>query len=143
MAVKQYLNAFQNNSATIRDVTAADITNAAHKAVTFNNDGELILPATNGAPAVGFILSDAPGYESGSDIVTPAGSEVDVLIKDIGLGIAAGASVKGAAVTVTTTGAVQTAVAGNFILGFAMTAASAAGALVQVQLTKSGYVPAS
>ena len=40
-------------------------------------------------------------------------------------------------------GAVQTAAAGNFILGVAMTAASAAGELVQVQLTKSGYVPAS
>ncbi len=30
MADKQYLNAFMNNSATIRDVLASDITDAPH-----------------------------------------------------------------------------------------------------------------
>ncbi len=142
MAAKQYLNAFQNNSATIRDVTAADITDAAHKAVVYNNNGKLALPASNGAPAIGLILSDAPGNESGDNIITPAGTEIDVLIKDIGLALAAGAITKGAAVTVTASGAVQTAASGNFILGFAVTAASAAGELIQVQLTKSGYMSA-
>ena len=44
MADKQYLNAFMNNSATIRDVLAADVTDAPHKAVTYDAEGKLILP---------------------------------------------------------------------------------------------------
>lgn len=142
MAVKQFLNAFINNSSTIREKTAAAITNAAHKAVTYNSDGNLILPASNGVPALGFVLSDTPGNESGTDIITPAGTEIDVIIKDIGLAEAGAAIAKGAAVTVTSAGKVQTASTGNFIIGFALTAASAAGELVQVQITKSGYASA-
>lgn len=137
---KEYLNAFMNNSATIRDVLAADITGAPHKAVTYNANGKLALPASDGDAAVGFILSDAPTNDSG---VTAAGTEVDVLIKDIGLGEAGAAIAKGAFVTATKDGTVKTAEAGNFILGTAMTAATAAGNLVQVQLTKSGYFPAA
>lgn len=135
MATKEYLNAFVNNSATIREVAGAKIENAAHKAVAYKNDGTVILPASAGAVAVGFVLSDTTDLE--------AGDEVNILIKDIGLGEASAAIAKGAAVTVTTAGTLATAAAGNFILGYALTAASAAGELVQVQLTKSGYVPAA
>lgn len=140
MADKQYLNAFMNNSATIRDVLAADITDAPHKAVAYNSDGKLALPAANGDPAIGILLSDTAANDSG---VSPAGTEVDVLIKNIGLALAGAAIKKGEAVTATTTGAVKKADAGNFILGYAMTAATAAGELVQVQLTKSGYEKAA
>lgn len=137
---KEYLNAFINNSATIRGTLKADITAAPHKAVVFDSDGTLKLPATAGDPALGFILSDAAG---GDTEKTPAGAEVDVLIKDIGLGEASAAIAKGAAVSVTTAGKLATATSGDFILGYALTAASAAGDLIQVQITKSGYVPAS
>ena len=128
---KEYLNAFMNNSATIREVAGAEIKNAAHKAVAYNANGKVILPASAGAVAVGFILSDT--------LDLAEGDETNILIKDIGLGEASAAIAKGAAVTVTTAGTLATAASGNFILGFAMTAASAAGELVQVQLTKSGY----
>lgn len=140
MADKQYLNAFMNNSATIRDVLAADVTDAPHKAVAYDSEGKLILPAADGDPAIGILLSDTAANDSG---VSPAGTEVDVLIKNIGLALAGAAIKKGEAVTATTTGAVKKADAGNFILGFAMTAATAAGELVQVQLTKSGYEKAA
>lgn len=128
---KEYLNAFMNNSATIREVAGAEIKNAAHKAVSYNADGKVILPAAAGDPAVGFILSDTLDLADGD--------ETNILIKDIGLGEASAAIAKGAAVTVTTAGTLAKAESGNFILGFAMTAASAAGELIQVQLTKSGY----
>ena len=133
---KEYLNAFINNSATIRGTLKAAITGAPHKAVVFDSDGTVKLPASAGAPAVGLILSDAPG---GTDGTMAAGEEVDILIKDIGLGEASAAIAIGAAVSVTTAGKLATATSGDFILGFAMTAATAAGDLIQVQITKSGY----
>ena len=140
MADKQYLNAFMNNSATIRDVLAADVTDAPHKAATYDAEGKLTLPAADGDPAIGILLSDTAANDSG---VSKAGTEVDVLIKDIGLALAGGAIKKGEHLTATTTGAVQKAAAGNFILGIAMTATTAAGELVQIQMTKSGYEKAA
>ena len=75
MARKEYLNTFINNSATICDVLKADITDAPHKAVTYDTDGTLIVPAQAGDPAVGLILSDTSANYEG---VTKAGTEVDV-----------------------------------------------------------------
>ena len=137
---KQYLNAFMNNTATIRDVLAADVKDAPHKALAYNSDGKLALPAAAGDPVIGIVLSDAPADSGG---VTPAGTEVDVLIKSIGL-IEAGAAVaKGDLLTVTTDGTARKAAAGEYILGIAMTAATAAGELAQVYITHSGYAKAA
>lgn len=133
---KQYLNAFINNSTTIRGVLAADITGAPHKAVAFNSEGKLSLPAADGDPVVGTLLSDTPADDSGK---TAAGTEVDVLIKNIGLIEAGAAIAKGDLLTVSTEGTAKKAAAGNFILGIAMTKAEVAGELVQIQITKSGY----
>lgn len=139
MAGKQYLNAFINNSATIREIVAADIENAAHKAVVYDGNGNLILPAADGDPAVGVILSDAAAYDNGTSLITAAGTEVDVLICKIGLIEAGEAVKKGDLLTVSTKGQAKKAAAGNFILGIAVTEATAAGELVQIQITKSGY----
>lgn len=139
MAGKQYLNAFINNSATIRETVAADIANAAHKAVVYDSDGNLTLPEADGDPAVGVILSDAAAFDNGASFITAAGTEVDVLICKIGL-IEAGEAVgKGDFLTVNTKGQAKKAAAGNFIFGIAMTEAAAAGELVQIQITQSGY----
>lgn len=140
MSGKQYLNAFMNNSATIRDVLATNVTGAAHKAVAYNADGKLVFPAADGDPAIGLILSDVPANDSG---VTPAGTEVDVLIKDIGLMEAGAAVAKGDLLTVTKDGTARKAAAGEYIFGIAMTAAGAAGELAQVRITQSGYVKAA
>ncbi len=136
MAGKQYLNAFFNNSPTIRDVLAVDINDAPHKAVTYDSSGKLALPAADGDPAIGILLSDTAADDSG---VSKAGTEINVLIKNIGLALAGGAVKKGEHLTPTTTGAVRKAAAGNYILGTAMSEVAAAGELVQIQLTKSGY----
>lgn len=133
---KQYLNAFINNTATIRDVLAADVENAPHKAVAYNTDGKLALPAADGGPVVGVILSGAPANDSG---ITLAGAEVDVLIKHIGLAEAGAAVAKGDLLTATTDGTLRKAEAGEYILGIAMTAAAAAGELAQVYITHGGY----
>jgi len=114
MVDKQYLNAFINNSATVRDVLAADIPEAPHKAVAYDSNGKLALPAADGSPAIGILLSDT---EADDGSASKAGTEVDVLIKNIGLALAGGAIRKGGHPTATTTGAVQKAATGNYILG--------------------------
>lgn len=137
---KQYLNATINNSATIRGKATAAITNAAHKAVAFDTNGGLILPASAGAVAVGVVLSDPAATEDAIDnLITAEGTEIDVAIKDITFIEASAAIAKGAAVAVTTEGKAATAASGNFILGYAMTASAEAGELIQIQITKSGY----
>lgn len=136
MVDKQYLNAFINNSATIREQLAADITDVSHRAVAYDSNGKLVLPAADGDAAIGILLSDTNANDSG---IAKAGTAVDVLIKNIGLVLAAGAVKKGDHLTATATGAVQKAEAGNYILGIAMSDADAAGELVQIQLTKGGY----
>ena len=108
--------------------------------VLWAGEGQHPPPAADGDPAIGILLSDTAANDSG---VSKAGTEVDVLIKDIGLALAGGAIKKGEHLTATTTGAVQKAAAGNFILGIAMTATTAAGELVQIQMTKSGYEKAA
>lgn len=139
MAGKQYLNAFINNSSTIRGVVAADIADAAHKAVVYDSNGNLTLPAADGDPAVGVILSDAAAYDNGTSFVTKAGTEVDVLISRIGLIEAGEAVKKGDFLAACATGQAKKAAAGEFILGIAMTEATMAGELAQIQITKSGY----
>ena len=136
MANKQYLNAFINNSATIREQLATDITDASHRADAYESSGKLVLPAADGEAALGILLSDTNADNGG---ITKAGTEVDVLIKNIGLVLAAGAVKKGDHLTATAMGAVQKAAVGNYILGIAMSNAAAAGELVQIQLTKGGY----
>ena len=75
MSQKQYLTAFIHNSASIRDVVGEDITDAPHKAVAYNEDGKLVLPAADGDPAVGVVISDAAGYDTGAALVTKAGAD--------------------------------------------------------------------
>lgn len=133
---KQYLNAFVNNSPTIRDTLAADMVNAPHKVVAYNTNGKLALPAADGDPVIGVILSDAPANGSS---VTPVKSEVDVLIKHIGLVEAGAAVAKGDFLTAATDGTVRKALAGEYILGIAMTGVSTAGELAQIYITHTGY----
>lgn len=138
MSRKEYLNAFINNSATIRDTLKIAIKDAPHKAVAYDAEtGQLIVPAKKGDPAIGLILSDTPANHSGE---TPAGTDVDVLIKEIGLGIASEAIKKGEFVTTGTEGKLAKALGGDFIFGIAITAAQEDGDTFQVQITKSGYL---
>ncbi len=136
MSNKQYLNAFINNSSTIHDVLAENITDAPHKVVTYNTDGKLVLPAADGAPVIGIILSDASADDS---YITKAGTEVDVLIRLTGLAQAEEAVKKGDFLTATTKGTMKKAASGDYIFGIAMTEVTDAGELVQIQITNSGY----
>jgi len=137
MEGKQYLNAFINNSATIRGILAADLTDAPHKAVGYDSSGRLAVPAADGDPVIGIILSDAPANDSG---ITKAGTEIDVLIRQTGLAEAGESVKKGDFLTATAAGKVKKAAAGNYIFGIAMTPAAAEGELTQINITHSGYM---
>jgi hypothetical protein len=126
------LNAFINNSATIKEYAGADIAAPAHLAVMYGADGNVI-PATSGDKAIGLILSDT------LDPVKKGG-EVNILIKYIGLGVAGAAVNKGDLVSVDGAGKIMPAASGNFIFGRAFTAASEAGECVQVQINQMGVM---
>ena len=127
------LNAFINNSATITEVVGqAGIQAPVHKAVMYDNDGNVVL-ADSGGKAIGLVLSNT---------LEPmqAGERVHILIKNIGL-LEAGATIaKGDLVTINAKGQGQKAAKGNFIFGRAFTAAGA-GEAVQVQIKHMGVMP--
>lgn len=126
------LNAFINNSATIKEYAGAEIADPAHKAVMYDTDGNVVV-ATSGDKAIGLVLSDT------LDPVKKGG-EVNVLIKYIGLGVAGAAIKKGDLLTVNGSGQLIPVTSGSFIFGRAFTAASATGEAVQVQINHMGYM---
>lgn len=128
------------NTSPTRVVEAnAEITDVRGLAVALNTNGKAILPATAGDPAIGIGILTA-GDPDGK---VKAGEKFDVAIHGVCMAKASGAIADGAAVAVTTAGTLATAAAGNFILGYAMKAATAAGQIIPVQITKSGYMPVS
>lgn len=129
MGEHEYLNSFINNSSTIIEKAGADIINPAHKAVMYDDKGDVVT-AVSGEKAVGVVLSGAP-----SAVVK--GETLNILIKDIGLIEAGGEIFKGDAVTVNEKGQGVKAEAGSFIFGFAFSTA-AEGELIQVQINKAG-----
>ena len=127
-----YLNASVNPSPVIAGAAGAVIENGAHKAVTFDSNGKIILPATAGAVVIGSLIGTTPDAVAVDDTLT-------VQIKDIGL-IVAGATIKsGELISTLTTGKVRKAINGDFILGQALTGGTD-GAIIQYQVLKCGFV---
>ena len=129
-----YIGTTINQSPTIVLKASADLT--AVQGIAFGvSSGKAALPSA-GANAIGVaIISQDANIKSGEDIV--------LQIKDVGKMVASAAIAVGAEVSVTNAGKAKTAESGEFILGTALTAATAAGDLISVQITKSGYKPAS
>ena len=121
-----------NPSPTIVLPATAALTNPRYLAVVVAA-GKVKLPAAAGAHAIGIGLGENDSVAAGEDL--------DIQIKDIGKWIASGSIAVGAELTCDTNGKAAAATSGDFILGVALTAASAAGDIIQVQITKSGYKP--
>lgn len=121
-----------NPSPTIVMPAKAAITNPRYLALAVDT-GKVKLPAAAGDPVIGIAI--------GENDTVAADEMVDIQIKDIGKWIASGAIAVGAEVATDANGKAATAASGDFIVGFALTAASAAGDIIQVQITKSGYKP--
>ena len=128
------LNSFINASSTIAEVAGAKIDAPAHKAVMYDANGDVVL-ATSGEDMIGAILSSSPDP-------IEIGQTVHILIKDIGLLSAGAAIAKGDLLTADSNGQVVPAEDGDFIIGRALTAASAKDEVVQAQINSMGFKPA-
>lgn len=142
---KNFNGAMHNSSATIVEKAGAAVTDVRNLLMNYDNDGDVVV-ATNGTkPFVGIALieagiNDISGAESGK---VAEGDDVDILVKDIGYVIAGAAIAKGAELTATTGGKATTASAGDYVIGIALSAATAAGEYVRVQVAKYQKNPAS
>lgn len=135
----EYLTSFIDNSPTRQETLGADIEGAPHKAVMYNEDGNIVL-ATDAAKAVGILLSDTRQIIVDGKLTAQKGAAVTVLVKNIGL-LEAGEEIsKGDLVTINDKGQGKTAASGDFVFGRAFTAAAAAGELVQIQICPIGKI---
>ena len=131
-----YFGTTINDSPTVILPAKAAITGAQGIAVAVDTTtGQLVLPSA-GDPVIGVI----PISENEN---IAAGEEVTVQIKDIGLWVAGAAVKVGEALATSAAGKAVPATSGDFVVGYALTEAAAAGTRIRFQLTKSGYVPAS
>ena len=129
MSKKTILGTAINSSPTVILPAGADLTDIRYRALAVSN-GALVLPAA-GANALGIAIGETDDVSAGEDMT--------VQIKDIGKWEAAAAVAAGAELATDADGKAVAAASGKFIVGVALTAATAAGDIVQVQITKSGY----
>jgi hypothetical protein len=125
-----YFGTSINDSATIVLPAKDKIENAQGIALAID-DGQLVKP-TAGANVIGLSL-----FTNDDEIA--AGDDVTVQIKDIGKWIAGGEIAIGDELTTDADSKAVKATAGNFITAVALTKATAAGDVVQVQIIKAGY----
>lgn len=98
-------------------------------------DGAVIKPAA-GAHIIGLSLIE-------TDETVEKGMDVDIQIKDIGKWVAGEEITVGTELATNTEGKAVAAKAGDFIVGMALSSASAAGTWIKVQIIKAGYKPAT
>lgn len=130
-----YIGDSINASPTIAERAGAAIPGGAGLAVKYDANGCIVPCAAAGEPALGVIIMQQ------GDVAV--GDSVTVQIKDVATCVSGGAVSKGALVAVNASAQAVAAEAGNFAIGMALSGASAAGQMVQVQICKCGFVPAA
>ena len=133
---KTYLLASINNSPTVSIKAGADIDDVRFKAVKYDANGNAVLTSTAGEAFIGIALpttGDAVGK-------VKKGDDLDIQIKDMGMAVAGGAFAVGSPLAANNAGQLVKATAGNFIIGYALEAATQAGDIIPVQVAK-GYYP--
>lgn len=125
-----YFGTTINDTPTIIFPAKEAITGAQCKAVTLDKDG-VKLASEAGATVMGVIpLSE--------EDTIPAGHEVTVQIKDIGVWEASGKIDIGDELATDASGKAAKATEGQFVLGVALSAAVKDGTRIRFQMTKSG-----
>ena len=118
-----------NNSATIVEKAGAAIEGGIGKAVKYDSNGDVVLASVAGEAVIGLaILTNAE--------IIAKGEDVDIQVKEIGKAVAGAEIAKGAELAVDANGALVTATGGQFVIGTALQAATAAGQIINVQITK-------
>lgn len=133
MADVTFIGSTINESATVTFKAKAELKGNQGLALALN-EGKLELPAA-GANVLGLSLFTNDDAK--------AGDSLTVQVKDIGKWIAGGAVAAGDELAVDAAGKAVKVAEGQFIVGIALSAAAAAGTVISVQLTKSGYKPSA
>lgn len=128
-----YIGDSINASPTIAERAGAAISSGAGLAVKYDVSGGIVPCSTAGEPALGVII-----MQQGE---TAVGDSVTVQIKDVATCISGGTVSRGALVAVNANAQIVAAKPGDFALGMALSDASSAGQMVQVQICKCGFVP--
>lgn len=125
-----YTSNMINTSATIVGKAASAITDPRGKAIKFDANGKLVLASTAGEAFVGIGIVT-------NDEAIQAGQDVDVQVKDMGVGLAGGAIAAGDPLGTDANGKlVKVTTTGDFVIGYAL-ADAASGALVRLQIAKT------
>ncbi len=126
-----------NNSSTIVEKAGAAITDCRNKIMKYDSNGDVVLAAAGTDIPIGVAIieagcNDISGAESGKVNV---GDDVDILVKDIGYVLAGAAITKGQEVAAGANGLAAVAVAGNYVLGIALSSVKA-NEYCRIQITK-------
>lgn len=129
-----YIGTSINESPVIAAQAGQAITGGALLAVAMSSTGVKVV-STAGDVALGLLIPET------DDVA--AGDTVTVQIKDMGLWKVGAAVAAGDLLTANAAGKAIKATAGNYILGQALEAATAADQVIHVQIIKAGYAPAA
>lgn len=126
-----------NQTPTIVEKAGEEIKDVRNKILKYDASGNVVLATAGTDIPVGIAIveagyNDITGVESGK---VASGDDVDIQIKDIGFVIAGATITKGQEVTATTDGKAAPAASGNYVLGIALSGASANG-MCKVQIAK-------
>lgn len=128
-----YIGTSINESPVIAAHAGQAITNGALLAVAMDADGVKVV-STAGGVAVGLLIPETDNVA--------AGDTVTVQVKDMGLWKVGAAVAAGDLLTANAAGKAIKATAGNYILGQALEAATAADQVIHVQIIKAGFASA-
>ncbi len=127
-----YFGTSINTASVVAETAGAVIENGAFCAVKYDENGDVMLCDTAGELAVGVLLPETAEKINADDDVT-------MQIKDIGYCKAGAEIKKGQEVMVDTQGRVIPVTAGKFVMGYAMTNATAENEIIEVDIRKCGY----
>lgn len=128
-----YIGTSINDSPVITGKAAAAISGGGMRAAVLTDDGVAL--ATKGAAGVGLVIAE-------TDDAIEAGSDVTIQVKDMGLWKTGAAVAAGDLLASDANGKAVKAAAGDFIIGQALEAATAADQVIKAQIIKAGYAGA-
>lgn len=127
-----YFGTIINSSPTLAEKAGIDILNAQFLALKYNDLGEVVPCDTEGENVAGLLMADC------SNVISK-GDNVSIQIKDIGMGKSGTALKKGTELMTDSTGRLIPAVSGKFIIGYALSNATAADEIISIDIRKCGY----
>ena len=124
-----YTTTVINTSATIVAPAGAEINGVIGKGIKFDASGNAVVASTAGEAVIGIaVLTHAEKIAKGEDVT--------IQVKEIGKAVAGGAVAKGDALAVKADGTLVKANDGQFVIATALQAATVAGNIIDVQITK-------